>query len=254
MYVPRAMYSFRMSFCTVPDSFFTSAPARPATATYSASRMLAVALIVIDVEMRSSGIPSNNRSISSIESIATPTLPTPPRAYGESESYPICVGKSNATESPAVPCASRNLYRRLLSSASPIPAYCRIVHSRPRYIVGWMPRVNGNSPGNPRSRSGTNSVRSSAVYNGFGLESAVMRTAYCMSAQASAVAHRIPQHGSGSPGEGSQSTSGDGLVSGHEFTRAVTGSEEGMLQPLRRMLHMCGILADGRFRAERVLR
>ena len=29
------------------------------------------------------------------------------------------------------------------------PAYWRIVQSRPRYIVGWTPRVNGNSPGRP---------------------------------------------------------------------------------------------------------
>ena len=34
---------------------------------------------------------------------------------------------------------------------SPNPAYCRIVHSRPRYIVGWMPRVKGNAPGSPRA-------------------------------------------------------------------------------------------------------
>ena len=36
--------------------------------------------------------------------------------------------------------------------AVPKPAYCRMVHSRPRYIVGWTPRVNGNCPGSPRSR------------------------------------------------------------------------------------------------------
>ena len=45
--------------------------------------------------------------------------------------------------------SARSIRRRV-----PKPAYCRIVHSRPRYIVGWMPRVNGNSPGKPRSRSG----------------------------------------------------------------------------------------------------
>ncbi len=75
-----------MSFWMVPESFFTSAPVRRATATYSARRMLAVALIVIEVEMRSRGMPANSRSMSSMESMATPTLPTSPSAIGESES------------------------------------------------------------------------------------------------------------------------------------------------------------------------
>ena len=34
-------------------------------------------------------------------------------------------------------------------AAVPKPAYWRIVQSRPRYIVGCTPRVNGNSPGQP---------------------------------------------------------------------------------------------------------
>ena len=41
---------------------------------------MAVALIVIDVETRSSGIPSKSSAISSIESIATPARPTSPAA------------------------------------------------------------------------------------------------------------------------------------------------------------------------------
>jgi hypothetical protein len=43
-------------------------------------------LIVIEVETESSGIPSSRMRMSSIESIATPTLPTSPRAIGASES------------------------------------------------------------------------------------------------------------------------------------------------------------------------
>jgi hypothetical protein len=43
--------------------------------------MAAVALIVIEVETRSSGMPSNNTSISASESIATPTRPTSPAAW-----------------------------------------------------------------------------------------------------------------------------------------------------------------------------
>ncbi len=48
--------------------------------------MAAGALIVIDVETVSSGIPSKSSCMSSIESIATPTLPTSPCAISSSES------------------------------------------------------------------------------------------------------------------------------------------------------------------------
>jgi hypothetical protein len=48
--------------------------------------MTAVALMVIDVETRSSGMPSNNVAMSSSESMATPTRPTSPAASGWSES------------------------------------------------------------------------------------------------------------------------------------------------------------------------
>ena len=44
--------------------------------------MLAVALMVIEVEMRSSGMPAKRRSMSSMESMATPTLPTSPSGHG----------------------------------------------------------------------------------------------------------------------------------------------------------------------------
>ena len=59
--MPRATYSLRMSFWTVPDSAASGTPCRLATATYSASRMIAVALMVIDVETRSSGISVEQR-------------------------------------------------------------------------------------------------------------------------------------------------------------------------------------------------
>ncbi len=44
--------------------------------------MAAVALMVIEVVTRSRGMPSNSRRMSAIESIATPTRPTSPRARG----------------------------------------------------------------------------------------------------------------------------------------------------------------------------
>ena len=99
-----------------------------AAATYSASKIDAVALIVIEVEIMSSGIPSNNRSMSSIESIATPTLPTSPSAVGSSESYPICVGRSKATDSPvcrsrAETCSGRCFFR---------VAHARVLPHRPQ--------------------------------------------------------------------------------------------------------------------------
>ena len=104
-------------------------------------------MMVIDVLTLSSGMPSNSTSMSAKLLIGTPVRPTSPCAMGWSESYPVCVGRSNATLSPVCPCSSRYLYRRLDSSGDARPAYCRIVHSLPRYIVGCTPRVYGYSPG-----------------------------------------------------------------------------------------------------------
>ena len=53
----------------------------------------------------------------------------------------------------------------MVSSAVPNPANCRIVHSRPRYIDGYTPRVNGYSPGSPIDAS-MSAGRSSCVYSG----------------------------------------------------------------------------------------
>ncbi len=47
---------------------------------YSASSQAAVALIVIDVFIWSSGMPSSSVSMSPLWAIETPTLPTSPRA------------------------------------------------------------------------------------------------------------------------------------------------------------------------------
>src|SRR5919198_8626 len=151
MYVPRAMNSLRMSFCSVPWSWVRDTPCSSPTTTYIASRIVAVALIVMDVETRSSGMSWNSRARSSTVSIATPARPTSPSAIGWSESYPIWVGRSNATESPVWPAASRCRNRAFVCSAVPKPAYWRIVHSLPRYIVGYGPRVYGNAPGAPSS-------------------------------------------------------------------------------------------------------
>jgi len=57
-------------------------------------------LIVIDVETTPSGIESKRVSISARLEIGTPTRPTSPSASRASESKPICVGRSKATERP----------------------------------------------------------------------------------------------------------------------------------------------------------
>ena len=92
-------------------------------------------------------MPWKSVSKSASESVATPHRPTSPSLRGSSESRPISVGMSNATDRPPWPCASRNLYRAFVSSGEPNPANCRIVHSRPRYIVWYTPRVMGKWPG-----------------------------------------------------------------------------------------------------------
>ena len=53
---------------------------------YSASSQAAVALIVIDVFIVSSGMPSMSARMSPRWAIGTPTLPTSPRASSWSES------------------------------------------------------------------------------------------------------------------------------------------------------------------------
>jgi hypothetical protein len=117
------MYSLRMSFCTVPRSADRSTPCSPATSSYRSSRIAAVELIVIDVVTRSSGIWSKRVRMSAIESIATPTLPTSPAAIASSESSPIWVGRSKATESPVCPASRSARNRWLVAAASPKPAY-----------------------------------------------------------------------------------------------------------------------------------
>ena len=61
-------------------------PCFSATAMYMARRMAAGALMVMEVLTLSRGIPSKRISMSSSESMATPTLPTSPWARGWSES------------------------------------------------------------------------------------------------------------------------------------------------------------------------
>ena len=41
-----------------------------------------------------------------------------------------------------------------------------MVHDRPRYIVGYMPRVKGKAPGVPNRSPASQPSRSEAVYTG----------------------------------------------------------------------------------------
>jgi hypothetical protein len=75
-----------MSFWVVPLIRSRGTPWASAAATYSANRIGAVALIVIDVLTSPSGNPSRSVVMSSMLSIGTPTRPTSPSACGASES------------------------------------------------------------------------------------------------------------------------------------------------------------------------
>ncbi len=52
-------------------------------------------------------IPPNSVSMSSSESIATPSRPTSPSERAWSESWPISDGMSNAVDNPVWPWSSR---------------------------------------------------------------------------------------------------------------------------------------------------
>ncbi len=131
-----AMYSLWMSVCSVPPSWSRPNPWRSAATAYIANSTTAGPLMVIEVVMSPSGRPWNRRSTSSRVSTATPQWPTSPRLSGSSESRPISVGMSKATDRPCWPARSRSWYRRLLSSTDPNPANWRIVHGLPRYMDG----------------------------------------------------------------------------------------------------------------------
>ena len=119
-----------------------------------------MALMVIEVVTLSRGRPASSSRMSANESMATPTFPTSPSDLGWSESYPIWVGRSKAQDRPVWPAPSRNLNRSLVDSAVPNPAYWRMVHSRPRYMSGRIPRVKGKCPGSPSCRAGSQPSRS----------------------------------------------------------------------------------------------
>ena len=84
----------------VPPTLSSEAPCFSASARYMAHMMAAGALMVIEVVMPSSLMPSNSVSISARDETATPQVPNSPNALGSSVSYPYSVGISKATDSP----------------------------------------------------------------------------------------------------------------------------------------------------------
>ena len=106
MYSFCAMNSFRMSFWIVPDSFFQSAPCFSATTRYIAKIIAAGELIVIDVVMSPSAMPSKSVSMSARDVTFTPHFPTSPSESSWSGSRPISVGRSKATLKPVPPARS----------------------------------------------------------------------------------------------------------------------------------------------------
>jgi len=87
---------------------------------------IAVALMVIEVFIASSGMPSNRVRIAPRYGTGTPTFPTSPRASGWSASYPVWVGRSKATDSPVWPRARLERYSSLEARAEECPEYVRI--------------------------------------------------------------------------------------------------------------------------------
>ena len=99
------MYSLKMSVCSVPLSTPGSTPWRSAATRYMQKTGTAGPEIVIEVVTSPSGMSWNSTSMSAAESIATPQWPTSPSERGSSESRPIRVGMSKATDSPPPPLA-----------------------------------------------------------------------------------------------------------------------------------------------------
>ncbi len=84
MYSFWAMNSLRMSFCSVPDSSARGTPIFSAATMYIAQIMAAGELMVIDVEISSTGSPASRISMSARLDTATPHVPNSPSAIGSS--------------------------------------------------------------------------------------------------------------------------------------------------------------------------
>ena len=59
------------------------------------------------------------------------------------------LGMSKAVLRPGLPVVDQVAEALVGLLRVPNPANCRSVHSRPRYMLGYTPRVKGYSPGTP---------------------------------------------------------------------------------------------------------
>ena len=136
MYVPRAAYSLRMSFWTVPPIRSAATPCSSATSSYSSSRIAAVALIVIEVDdlVQRDAVEQRAACPRSSRSRRRSCRPRPRREGGRSPSPSASAGRTRPT-GPSARAPAGSGTARSSPPRSPMPAYCRIVHSRPRYIV-----------------------------------------------------------------------------------------------------------------------
>jgi hypothetical protein len=97
------MYSLKMSVCRVPLRTAGSTPWRSAATRYMQKAGTAGPLMVMEVVTSPSGMSRKRISMSAAESTATPQWPTSPRERGSSESRPMSVGMSKATDRPPPP-------------------------------------------------------------------------------------------------------------------------------------------------------
>ena len=88
--------------------------------------------------------------MSSIEAMGTPTRPTSPAASARPSRSPSGWAGRRRPRGRSGPARAGSGSARWCRPRVEKPAYWRIVQKRPRYIVGWTPRVKGNSPGRPR--------------------------------------------------------------------------------------------------------
>ena len=156
MYSFWAWYSFSMSFWRVPPRAGASVPALSAAGTYMAKHMAAGELIVIDVVVAPRSMPAKRSSASARVSTATPHRPTSPSRQGSSESRPIRVGRSKATDSPSPPGpqelaeADVGVLGRAEPGEHPHGPQLRAVHRRVR-PPGVGVRTPGHSAVPPRT-------------------------------------------------------------------------------------------------------
>jgi len=145
MYVPLAMYSFRMSFeSSRPESCEPRRSFLPPLCTLRAEPWRE-RWMVIDVVTFPRSIPPKRVSMSG--------CCRSPRRFSRLHPLQRRIGiephlrrKVKSHDRPVCPELMRKWYRRFVSSASPNPAYWRMVQCLPRYMVEYTPRVNGYCP------------------------------------------------------------------------------------------------------------